>query len=81
MVHLKLTDEEANLLALYINITTDHRQRQEEACRELAKEKKPDGSPKFPKMASNAEWWARTNSTIEGIKERLDATPREEETT
>lgn len=79
MVTIKLTDKEATTLRAFLLMTTRYRREEADACWRLSEEKNPDGSPKFPKMRSNAQWWEQTDKTIEAIGARLDTAPREED--
>lgn len=80
MKTITLTEEQANLVAVYILITTKYREGEIEACSELAQEKASDGNSVFPKMASNAEWWMRTHDELGRIRKIIDKCPMEEVT-
>ena len=80
MKTLNLTQEEVSSLSMFLRITTKYREGEYTACLKLSEETKTDGSPAFPNMASNAEWWAKTDKNIQGILKKLDASAvREEE--
>lgn len=68
---ITLTDEQASTLEVYLLITTKYRQGEIEASESLSRELDENGSPKYPKMKSNAKWWRKVNGTIEEIKTAL----------
>jgi hypothetical protein len=72
---ITLTADQASTLVVYILTTTNYRKGEIEACSSLAQEKKEDGSPAFPNMKSNAEWWKNTHKELEKIKTLIDNAP------
>ncbi|MDD3926821.1 MAG: hypothetical protein PHT33_09205 [bacterium] len=79
MKTITLTGEQANLLAIYITMTTNYRKRETEACRELGEEKNDEGMLRYPNMAANANWWEKANTRLEEIKEIIDKAPYSDE--
>lgn len=75
----KLTDEQANLLATYLLMSTQYRKDEFEACHALAQERREDGSVKFPKMEGNAAWWEKAEKQLSEIQKAIDAAPYEKE--
>jgi len=73
-----LTDEQASLLEVYILMTTSYRKGEIDACSRLALEKKEDGSPAYPNMKSNSEWWRKTHRELERIMVLINDAPRTE---
>jgi len=72
---ITLTDKQASLLATYILITTKYREGEIAACAELAEEKNGDGTPKYPAMSSNADWWRETHTEMERIYKIIEEAP------
>ena len=66
-VTLELTEEQADVLDLYLLMTTKYRKGEREAWESLAKERNEDGMLKFPNAPSNANFWKEQNETIENI--------------
>jgi hypothetical protein len=73
--NITLTAEDANLLRVYILMTTNTRREEAEAWAKLAEERNEDGTPAFPNAQSNADWWERTCARIEDIGRAIDASP------
>ena len=71
-VTVKMTSEQANLLACYILMTTQHRKSEAEAWRNLAAERKEDGTPRFPNAKGNAEYYESLEERLEEIRSLLD---------
>ena len=69
---ITLTDEQAFILESYLSITANYRSDEAEACEKLSHELNEDGTPKFPNMKGNAEWWEQANRTIEEIKKAIE---------
>lgn len=67
-----LTNEQWNTLVCYIHLSTKYREGEQKAWEDLAKETKPDGSPRFKNAADNAEFWKETIATLEQIVPKLD---------
>lgn len=67
-----LTNDEWNTLTCYLLQTTGHRTNERDAWLDLAKEKKPDGTPKFPNAPKNAAYWQEVIATTERIIKKLD---------
>lgn len=67
-----LTNKDWERLVCYLLMTTKHREGERDAWQSLAQEKNPDGSPKFPKAAGNAEYWQEVIDDLERIKNKLD---------
>lgn len=64
---ITLTDEQANLLAVYILITTQYRNKMQEMYTQLATE-----FPSNETFRDNAEWYASTSERLEQIKKIID---------
>lgn len=64
---ITLTDEQANLLAVYILITTQYRNEMREMYTQLATE-----FPNNETFRDNAEWYASTSKRLEQIKKIID---------
>ena len=76
---IHLTGEQANLLVIYITMTTNYRKGEMEACRELGEEKDENGMLRFPNMAAIATWWEKANKRLEEIKDIIDNAPCSED--
>jgi hypothetical protein len=72
---ITLTAKQASLLATYILITTKYREDQIAACAKLAEEKNGDGTPRYPAMSSNADWWRETHTEMERIYQIIHEFP------
>ena len=70
MVTIKLNSKEASTLRMFLLLTTKYRREEADACWRLSQEKEPDGTPSFPKMRSNAEWWEEADRVLKTIGER-----------
>ena len=70
-VTITLTDEQALVLRMYIEMTAYVRKGQIETCENLAREKGADGIPIYPKMDVNAEFWRMIDQTMEQVNEVL----------
>lgn len=64
---ITLTDEQANLLVVYILITTQYRNEMQEMYTQLATE-----FPSNETFRDNAEWYASTSERLEQIKNIID---------
>lgn len=64
---ITLTDEQANLLVVYILITTQYRNEMQEMYTQLATE-----FPSNETFRDNAEWYASTSERLEQIKKIID---------
>lgn len=64
---ITLTDEQANLLVVYILITTQYRTEMQEMYTQLATE-----FPNNETFRDNAEWYASTSERLEQIKNIID---------
>lgn len=64
---ITLTDEQANLLVVYILITTQYRTEMQEMYTQLATE-----FPSNETFRDNAEWYASTSERLEQIKNIID---------
>ena len=64
---ITLTDEQANLLVVYILITTKYRNEMQEMYTQLATE-----FPSNNTFRENAEWYASTSERLEQIKKIID---------
>lgn len=64
---ITLTDEQANLLVVYILITTQYRNEMQEMYTQLATE-----FPSNETFKDNAEWYASTSERLEQIKKIID---------
>lgn len=69
---IALTDEERSDLWLYILMTTKYRAREVEVWEKLSTEKNPDGSPRFPHAADNAQFWREMSVKLKRIAAKLD---------
>lgn len=72
---ITLTGEQATTLIHYLSITTNYRKKEREAWEELAKETKPDGTPRFPNAPSNVRFWEKTDQELEQIREIINNAP------
>lgn len=75
MKTITLADEQARLLKLYLFLTTNDRKNEFETCQRLAQEKYENGSPRFPNMAGNADWWKKAIAEIDEIQKVIDNVP------
>lgn len=66
-----LTIDEITTLQMHIQMTSKYREREREACFSLAHEMKEDGTPQFPCMLSNYEFWTKTEVTLKTILSKL----------
>jgi hypothetical protein len=62
-----LTYEQANILEMYILLTTQHRQGEISANTRLSQETNEDGSLKYPNAGKNAEWWTKADIELNAI--------------
>lgn len=69
---VELTNEQVNTLVCYILMTTQHREKEREAWKELSKEMNEDGTPKFKNAKSNAEYYADLEFKLEEIRNVLN---------
>lgn len=69
---ITLTYDEVSILSCYILMTTKYREGEAEAWDRLATETEPDGSPKFPKAKSNAQFWRDMEEQLNIIREKLE---------
>ncbi len=65
---IELTEEQVELLATYISMTTIHRETEIEACSEIAMRKTKSGALEFPHKKSDLEWWKKTHRELEQIR-------------
>lgn len=71
MKSLLLTEHEEQTLRMFLLMTTNYRRGEQESCASLATETNEDGTPAFPKMANNAQWWQDCIETIDAITEKM----------
>lgn len=71
-VTVTLTYDEVSILSVYILMTTKYREGEAEAWDRLATETEPDGSLKFPKAKSNAQFWRDMEETLTVIRGKLE---------
>lgn len=69
---ITLTYDEVSILSCYILMTTKYREGEAEAWDRLATETEPDGSPKFPKAKSNAQFWRDMEEQLNIIRGKLE---------
>lgn len=69
---ITLTYDEVSILSCYIRMTTKYREGEAEAWDRLATETEPDGSPKFPKAKSNAQFWRDMEEQLNIIRGKLE---------
>lgn len=77
MIEIKLTEEQAMDLRMYLMLTTQYRKKELDAWNELSNERNPAGTLRYPNAPSNAEYWQGLNKTINEIQNKL--TGRESE--
>ncbi len=70
--NITLTHEQANFLACYILITTNHRKEAADTWKKLAEEKNDDGTPKYKNAAGNASWWEESEERLTEIRKIID---------
>ena len=73
--NLCLSERQASALTMVLLTTKGFREGEQRACEKLALEKKEDGTPRYPKMAGNAETVRRWNTAMEEIQAILDNAP------
>ena len=71
---IRLTDEQANLLCVYILMTTKYREEEQKAYEQVAAE-----FPNNKVLKSNAAWWADTSARLEQIRNIIDRSEREQQ--
>lgn len=67
-----LTNDDWSRVVCYLLQTTKHRTGERDAWQDLAKEKNPDGTPKFKNAADNAAYWQEVIDDLERILPKLD---------
>lgn len=72
---ITLTHEQANMLACYILLTTNHRHDEAKAWHELAKELNSDGTPKYKNAQSNGDFYEKMDGELEEIRKIIEASP------
>lgn len=72
-VAVSLTNKEWSRLRCYLLMTTHYREDEMEACKRLSEEREPDGTPTYPNMASNAQFWKDMIDLIEFVGNKIDA--------
>jgi len=70
---IRLTDDQASLLKMYVLLSTKHREREIEAWTSMGTERGKDGAIAFPNAVSNAEWWTNAHASLAEILKLLDA--------
>lgn len=71
-VTIKLTEDQANTLACYILMTTNHRKALKEAWLELAKKRNDDGTPMFEHALSNVAYYDELERQLDEIRHILE---------
>lgn len=71
-VTIKLTEDQANTLACYILMTTNHRKGERDAWLSLAEERNTDGSQKFIHASSNAAYYEELERQLTEIRHIID---------
>lgn len=67
-----LTNDMWNALECYILMTTQHREGEAKAWRELSQEMEEDGvTPKYKNALSNADFWDEQNQKVEEILKKI----------
>ena len=67
-----LKNKDWSRLVCYLLMSTKYREGERDAWQSLAKEKNPDGTPKFEKAASNAAYWQEVIDDLERMRPKLD---------
>ena len=70
-ITVTFTKEQAEKLKRYLDMQKQVRIREQNSWEESAKEKNPDGTPKYKHAEGNAKWWAETNAILDEVAEVL----------
>lgn len=71
-ITITLTEKQLEKLKSYLNMQKQTRTREQNSWEENAKEKNPDGTPKYKHAEGNAKWWAETNAVLDEVVEVLN---------
>ena len=71
-ITVTLTEKQIDKLKCYLNMQKQTRIREQNSWKESAKEKNPDGTPKYKHAEGNAKWWAETNAVLDEVVEVLN---------
>ena len=71
-ITVTFTKEQAEKLKRYLDMQKQVRIREQNSWEESAKEKNPDGTPKYKHAEGNAKWWAETNAILDEVAEVLN---------
>ena len=70
-ITVTFTKEQAEKLKRYLDMQKQTRIREQNSWEESAKEKNPDGTPKYKHAEDNAQWWQETNAVLDEVAEVL----------
>ena len=71
-ITVTLTEKQIDKLKCYLNMQKQTRIREQNSWAESAKEKNPDGTPKYKHAENNAQWWQETNAALDEVVEVLN---------
>ena len=69
---VEMTNEQWSRLTTYLIMTTQYREKEYKAWKELAEEKDENGNKMFQNAESNAEYWKELIEDIEMITKIID---------
>ena len=69
---VEMTNEQWSRLTTYLIMTTQYREKEYQAWKELAEEKDENGNKMFQNAESNAEYWKELIEDIEVITKIID---------
>lgn len=69
---VEMTNEQWSRLTTYLIMTTQYREKEYKAWKELAEEKDENGNKMFQNAESNAEYWKELIKDIEMITKIID---------
>ena len=70
-ITVTFTKEQAEKLKRYLDMQKQVRIREQNIWEESAKEKNPDGTPKYKHAEGNAQWWQETNAILDEVAKVL----------
>jgi len=71
-ITITLTEKQLEKLKRYLDRQKQTRIREQNVWEESAKERNPDGTPKYKHAEDNAKWWAETNAILDEVAEVLN---------
>lgn len=74
MKTIKLTDEQADTLTIYIEASSQYRKENLNECRDLAQKRNENGSAKYPLMEEHVTWWELAEKHLSEIQKIIDNT-------